>query len=85
VASAPCLGTLGYSTKNVLVTRRVRRGSGWGFGWCAALDIDELGIEVAPTIEVRDLRFQRWGFEPRGGVCAPEDRGIGISKIPNRW
>jgi hypothetical protein len=37
----PAVGAFGtpamaYPTANVLVTRSVRRGSGWGFGWCAA-------------------------------------------------
>jgi hypothetical protein len=69
-------------TKKVLVTRKVRLGIGWGFGWCPSFDIQELGIKVAPTIEARDLRLQGWGFEPKGGVCVSEDRSIGISKIP---
>jgi hypothetical protein len=43
---------------NVPVTSNVRRGIGWGFGWCAALDIEELGIKVAPTIKVPDQRLQ---------------------------
>jgi effector-binding domain-containing protein len=72
-----------HLTENVLVSRRVRRDIGWGFGWCAALDIEELGINVAPTIGVDDLRLQGWGFEPKG-IVRLRGPGIGISKIPNR-
>jgi hypothetical protein len=47
------------------------------FGWrckeAPAVDIEELGIKVAPTIKVRDLRLLGWGFEPSGVLLASDD------------
>jgi hypothetical protein len=67
------------------VTRNIRRPvGGLGCTACPAVDIEELGIKVAPPVKVRDLQFLGSGLEPSGVLFASDDWGIGISKIPNR-
>jgi hypothetical protein len=77
VAADDGTATIAHPTANVLVSRSVRRGVGWGFGWCAAFNILRLGVGLTSKITGRALRVHGWGFMLRGFWGALRPRGIG--------